>query len=134
MGYQKDREDFIAIMFRKGFTRQLARTLLAKATTLQRLAVAECNEENPGARCYWPAGATETACGSGAPTGTGRLSLVTCFSCRGERILAIVRQKCVGTGIVPEGYGDPRGAVLRLRLPSGYDDRYGGLAVPTPNI
>jgi hypothetical protein len=47
MGYNADREQFVAQMSREGMPMQTIRALLRYASTLQRLAVASCNGDWP---------------------------------------------------------------------------------------
>ena len=109
MSYQKDRDEFVAVVSAeveaKGGTTNdgvdLARLILRNAATMQRLAERACSvdmgekqaaiEEKQDERCQ-------------------------------ERI----RKACEPWGIKPNFQGDPRGAVVKLLLPSGRWNSWGG--------
>jgi hypothetical protein len=121
MSYTTEREEFIARMSREGVRLDVTRALLRYASTLQRLAVAQCNGDWPAdngerrtAECpkcgsCWAPSSFKTATYQNA-VGTGTWKQKVCPDCYAE---SKVR------AIVPEGWrpvfgGDPRGAVLRL--------------------
>lgn len=129
MSYQRERDQFIARAAQAGMPLSLCLTLLRYATTLQRLAVAECNGD-------WPAdnGERKTRvcpqCECGwAPSSFAR---GLCPECRTKDLVSTALQ---GTAWQPYFQGDPRGAVLQL-FPAGtaHDDMYcgrvSGLYVP----
>ena len=127
MSRQREREEFLVAMAKEGVSIEQGWALLRHARTLHRLAEAVCdgtwpadNGQRPTAVCPVCGGlwAPEAICGQ------------RCSGCRAE---AAVRQLLVGTGIEPVFSGDPRGAVLKLRLPSGCTNDWGqtGFCVPS---
>lgn len=111
MSYQKDRDEFIGAMVeemesigrtlppenRKGDGVTLARQILRDASTMQRLAEEACNRELSGRERN-----NEEVCG--------------------QRIADL----CRPYGIKANFNGDPRGAVVKLILPSGRWNSFGG--------
>ena len=131
MSYSEQRDRFIARMESEGLPLEATRRLLRYATTLDRLAVAQCNGD-------WPADNGERPvifcprCESGFVKSTFRKSAT------GERICPDCRTGELVSAVLPEGFtpifnGDPRGAVLKIRVPSGATDDGGheGICVPT---
>lgn len=104
MNYQKEREDFLLAMAKEGVPADVARAVLRDANTIQRLAVAACNRELAKREIL----ADEDA---------------------QARIIA----RLASLDIEPVFSGDPRGACVKLRVPSGRTDDWGqvGLCVPT---
>lgn len=115
MTYQNERDEFIGILAREfpdapfGALLESARLLMRHAATLQRLAVALCNgwidQEQYEKRTKTPS----------------------------ERIITLCKE-LPGMGRPMLG-GDPRGAVVKLRLPSKRTNSFGGdgWCVPTRN-
>lgn len=133
MNYQREREDFIVAMAREGMPASVARLIMRHANTVQRLAVAECNGDwscDNGERKVEFCG----PCGAGyvesAMRGKGPARM--CQSCAtGARLKALLSE-CHGFAVAELG-GDPRGACVKLRVPSGKTDDGGkiGICVPT---
>lgn len=117
MSYQKDRDEFVAVIAeecqnkaamatyranvppenRTGSAVDLARLILRNASTIQRISVNECNRElTPGERKQ------DEACQ--------------------RRIM----EACQPWGILPRFNGDPRGCCVKLLLPSGRWNSFGG--------
>jgi hypothetical protein len=117
MSYQKDRDEFVGVIVeecgtesakkvyrrnvpageRRGSAVEMARAILRDSSTLQRLAVEECNRElTPREVCQ---------------IGAAR-----------ERI----EEACKPWGIKPHFHGDPRGACVKMLLPSGRWNSMGG--------
>lgn len=129
----KERAEFTAILerelqetYRPAEVARVAVSLLRSAATLQRLAEAECNGDYPCdngdrpvvfcSRCE--AGYVRSHCRGGI-----------CDSCRvAERVDRLAK----GYGLEAVHGGDPRGAVLKLIVPSGYTNDWGqsGVCVP----
>ena len=108
MSYQKERDEFVGVIVgelseqpgggnRIADATALARLILRNAQTIQRLAVEDCNRE--------------------LTTGE-RMQISSCT----ERINAA----CKPWGITPNYSGDPRGACVKLLLPSGRWNSGGG--------
>lgn len=107
MSYQKEREDFIALLAREGISEDEARGFLRDANTAQRLAAESCSYE-------W------------ADTEEHRK--------REERADARILERAIRLGLAePVLQGDPRGACVKLVLPSGKTNDWGreGICVPT---
>lgn len=132
MSRQRDRDEFIALMAMEGVGVDVARKLIRAGATLHWLAELECSSEAadrdripcPGERrsaeclCeHWSGcGCPETA--AGALVGAGHHK-VTRISVHGQRVERRVRALCATVGLVPVFRGDPRGAVLTVKVPSG---------------
>jgi hypothetical protein len=127
MSYQKDREDFIATFSAQSTIQpphhaaDIARLLLRNASTLQRLAVAQCNGDYPcdnGERKVIPC----PRCEQGVVPSDIKRGL--CGDCRAQdRVTALLAE----TPYQPYFQGDPRGAVLRLfARGTSHDDMYCG--------
>ena len=154
--YAREREDFLVTMQAEGMHPDIARRILRHANTIQRLSVAECNGDWPcdnGERAVKPC----TRCEAGyvvssmfrdhsAPKvqGPGESRAwwipLVCPNCRAqERITALcATARTTGEGGVvycftPVFQGDPRGACVKLTVPSGKTDDWGrtGVCVPT---
>lgn len=136
MSYQKDREEFISIMRTEGMEEHTARVLMRHGSTLQRLAEAECNgddwRDDRGPR-HKLSTLDRAFCGEEEPKRLAKhWPNVTCSTCRSLRLEQIVAEK------LPKGFGvktqgDPRGAVLKITVPSGKTNDWGreGICVPT---
>jgi len=156
MGKQRDRDEFVAIMATEGVGPDVAAKLMRAATTLHRLAERECNGDdwNMG----WPVGLV--ACPKaparsfnrngiyigepiaawcpvceGPKLADGRYehAKVTASSVKDAQVEARVRKLCKPLGLEPVFSGDPRGAVLKLKVPSGRTNDWGssGICVPS---
>ncbi len=140
MSAQKERDEFIARATQIGLSLDTARKLLRYATTLQRLAEAQCNGDWPadnGERKVQPCpkceagfvpssfrGVTETIVPEHQRQPAEQHTIKICPDCYASyRVWAILD----GTGYQPYFQGDPRGAVLQL-FPAGtsHDDMYCG--------
>jgi hypothetical protein len=145
---RREREEFLVRMAKENIPLDVARTLLRYSATLTRLAEAQCNGDWPAdngerkvvpcSRCesLWvrssmvkeKAQSAATRRAWGLTIQTPILKLM-CKDCRtAELVTALVTPY----GIKPIFQGDPRGAVLKLALPSGYTDDMGreGVCVP----
>ena len=132
MSYQADRDEFIARMAKEGLPVDTARRLLRYATTLHRLAEASCNGD-------WPCDNGERKvefcprCESGMVKSmfrrSGAGSERVCLDCRTAELV----KASLPEGFVPVLGGDPRGAVLRVKVPSRTTNDWGrdGICVPT---
>lgn len=104
MSYQRDREDFLLTLAREGVPAAVSRTVLRHTNTLQRLSVEACNR-----------------------------TLTHQEHVRDGRATTAIRLALEPYGVTPIFSGDPRGACVKLQLPSGRTDDWGqtGLCVPT---
>ena len=125
MSYQRERDTFIIEATKIGLSMDTIRLLLRYATTLQRLAVAQCNGDWPadnGQRDVLPCGTCQMSwvpCSMRSIRPTARTTSASptatfsylCKDCHAQyRVKAILD----GTGYIPWFQGDPRGAVLSL--------------------
>ena len=135
---QRQRAEFVARCEAEGLPEGWAERMLRQAATATRLAVATCNGD-------WPAEG-EWACGS------GRKSVRYCdkcqagwargsFNARGECPDCASERRIKGlaaeVGIAVECSGDPRGAVVKVKFPSGRGNSWGDpsfYCVPSPEL
>jgi hypothetical protein len=157
MTRQREREEFIAVMVKEGVPLAVTRKVLRYSATLQRLAEAQCNGDYPAdngerkvvpcSRCeaQWTRGSMvqdHTAPTRPMPCGDGetrrpneayeRGSYYVPLICKDCRTADLVTAAVAPYGITPIFQGDPRGAVVKLRVPSGYTNDMGreGVCVP----
>lgn len=120
MSYAKDREATIVQLTRDGWKLDDIRTLLTLASRLQRWAVACCNGDYPadnGERATVQCKECER---SWVP---GFVRTGVCRDCLTEaRVEALAKHY----GAVAHCGGDPRGYVVKLKLPSGAHNGWGG--------
>jgi len=126
MGYTRERDEFIARISTEGLRLDLARKLLAGATTLNRIAELSCSSEAadrdrvpcPGAK----SGKDEDCCcdygAAGDPTMHQDVPRIDVQEMRLKRRLR---------ALMPDGWkiqtqGDPRGYVLKV-IPPSYKER-----------
>ena len=131
MGYRKERDEFIARCAQEGVSEDTARALLRYSTTATRLAVASCNGD-------WPADNGERKVKACQKCGGGWVGHTIlkggCPDCRCE---ALIVKACVAAGLPYELSGDPRGCVVKVKLPSGRGNSWGGdgmTCVPAPYL
>lgn len=138
MSKQRERDEFIAKITAEGVSVDDARRLMRYAATLQRIAELQCSSEAadrdrvkcPGDYKDQPGGCLCRDYGSHQGGDThGDIPRVNVQEYRVERR---VEALCAPYGIKPVFQGDPRGAVVKLRVPSGKTDDWGqtGLCVP----
>lgn len=130
MSLQVERYKFIESMRTEGVPEDVTRLVLRHATTIQRLSVAECNGDWPcdnGERKVLPC----PVCESGYVSSS--IKAGACPNCRAARHITAALKPY---GVVPDFQGDPRGACVKLKVPSGRTDDGGriGLCVPTPRF
>lgn len=151
MSYQRERDEFIAIMAKEGVLEETARRIMRAATTLHRLAEDDCNgvpecHGYPRRHLCYPQGhpksTRETYCGESFVTAenvpakvltTGKISRTTCPSCKATRLEQSLLKYVNERGLSAVFSGDPRGAVVKLAVPSGKTNDWGqvGICVPT---
>lgn len=108
MTYNQERDVFIVRASKEGLSLDMIKRLLRHATTLQRLAVAQCNGDWPadnGERRVTPCSRCEQ---QWVPT-----TLVKGI-CKDCRTVQLVTALLSDTPFKPVFQGDPRGAVLQL--------------------
>jgi hypothetical protein len=118
----KDRERTIAELSKFGVPSATIRKLLRYGATLHRLAEAQCNGDWPcdnGERKVVPCqGAEEKGCGGYWVPSSLKGKDKQCPDCRTEEL---IRQTCREADLIPDIGGDPRGAVLCVKLPTMND-------------
>lgn len=131
MSKQKDREEFIAIMTQEGMPLPTIRALMRASATLQRLNEAECNVEQINPR-HLNDGDGKAFCGDTSSRVVRMASAVTCWTCRGVLVERRVAKMLAGTPFVANFQGDPRGAAIKVKVPSGRTNDWGneGICVP----
>lgn len=127
----KERDQFIATMTAEGMGITAIRSILADAHKLQRYAELACNSEAADRdRIACPGVKLEARClcdkFNGEHESIPRYALWE-FRAEGRIIAA-----CKKANVTPIFNGDPRGAVVKLRVPSGKTDDWGreGICVP----
>lgn len=137
MSYTKDREDFLLAMQGEGVPADVARAVLRDAATVQRCAELACSSEsayNDRVRC--PAVRPGRAClcdDEGTfDAETGEHGDVPRYAVRSAQREGSIVRALKPYSIVPVFGGDPRGACVKLKVPSGRTDDWGqtGLCVP----
>jgi hypothetical protein len=136
---QRDREEFISIMAREVPSMPLAmvRQLMRYSATLHRLAELECSSEAADRDRVRCPSQYQTVDGClcrdygnfDHDTGThGSVPRIV----QGERIGRLVTNLATRYGLSARLNGDPRGAVVKLAVPSGYTNDWGreGVCVP----
>jgi hypothetical protein len=104
MSYQKDRDEFLTIMAGEGCRNlETLRAILRHAATLQRLAETACNRT------------------------------LTKWEERTDENETRAMELCLPEGFSAVFSGDPRGAVVKIKVPSGRTNDWGqqGICVPT---
>lgn len=121
MTSRRHREDFIARLAKHNIRPDDARKLLRYARTLHRLAEAQCNGDWPADNGQRPVEPCAECDGLWVPS-----VLLKGKRCPDCRTTALVRNICQHIGIEPEFSGDPRGCVLKLRIPGDPGNCWGG--------
>ena len=143
MTRQTDRDEFMALMAIEGVPVDVARQLCRAAASLHRIAELQCSSEAADRdRVPCPGGANDCLCRdygsytypasvSYAPDKMGH-GTVPHINVQEAQIERRVRALCAEHGLVPIFHGDPRGAVLKLRVQSGRTNDWGqeGVCVP----
>ena len=157
MNKQRDRDEYMAIMATEGVPVDVARALISAGVALHRIAELRCGSETADRDRVPCLGEQPHACscslmhaGEPCPVGTclcrdygsfeqatwpetvSRHGMIPRYTVREARIEARVRALCQRHGLTPIFNGDPRGAVLKLRVPSGRTNDGGreGVCVP----
>ena len=147
MSRQREREEFIAKITAEGVPVNDARKLMRHATALQRIAELQCSSEAadrdrvkclgdrkgfPGSCLCRDYGAyTDPSSVSYAPDRMGH-GTIPRINAQAERLQARVEAVCAPYGVQPVFQGDPRGAVLKLQVPSGKTDDWGQVGICVP--
>lgn len=143
MSRQRDRDEFIALMTQEGVPVGVARTLMRHAATLHRLAELACSSEvadrdrvpcpsrlrgKPGTcLCRDYSTYDDDAGGPTNPHGT-----VPRYAVREEALRARLTKLLARYRVAPVFSDDPRGAVVKLKVPSGRTNDWGQTGVCVP--
>lgn len=142
MATTREREEFVGAMVREGVPVEVARKVMRHAASIQRYAELACSSEaadRDRAPCpgYREGDKGRTAClcrdyGSAPNGGPALHGDVPRYAVQDERAQARIVALLAPFGVVPDFQGDPRGACVKLRVPSGRTDDWGqtGLCVP----
>ncbi len=134
---QKDREEFIALMAKEGVSIEVSRAFLRAGATLHRLAELECSSEaadRDRVRCPGDAGigseggrclCRDYGSYRDTPGDIGH-GTVPRIAVQEARITARVEKLAAKHGLGLISGGDPRGAVLIVKVPSGRSNDWGG--------
>lgn len=159
MSKQRDREEFVSIMAKEGVNLTVARLLMRQATTLQRLAELECSSEaadrdrvpcpetgkgrpregktGRAEMClceHWRSQDGMRGCGCADPMNPDQHHKVPRIAVKEAQTRRRVERLCSQhtPRLEPVFGGDPRGAVLKIKVPSGRTNDGGqeGVCVP----
>ena len=140
MSKQSIRDEFIEAMAQEGIPVAVARTLMRHEATLHRLAELECSSEaadRDRIKCLGdyqhPGAAAETClCRDYGSFDAGAHGTIPRIAVKGYRVERAVEVLCKAHNLVPIFNGDPRGAAILLKVPSGRTNDWGqrGIAVP----
>ncbi len=135
MSRQTDRDEFIALMTQEGVPVGIAAHLMRYAATLHRLAELECSSEAAYHDTVPCPGAQDCLCGDYGTFnefGDGEHGEIPRYALQGHRLERTVRTLCKPYNLIPVFDGDPRGAVLKLKVPSGKTNDWGQTGVCVP--
>lgn len=139
MSKQRDREEFIEIMAKEGVPLDVTRALMRAGASLHRIAELQCSSEAADRdRVPCPdTGKVTDRClckdyGSGEIEGTNGHGDVPRINVREAQIERRVEKLCAKHGLKPVFQGDPRGAVLKIQVPSGRTNDWGQTGVCVP--
>ena len=146
MTRQRERDEFIALMTQEGVPVEVARTLMRHAATLHRVAELECSSEaadldrvkcpqdgklvlENGGTVLGPCLCRDYGSWSDETRQHGTVPRIAVREVRHQRRVETLLKPY---GILPVFNGDPRGAVLKLKMPSGRTNDWGqeGVCVP----
>jgi len=136
MSYQKDRDEFVAVIrdelpntasLREAL--DLARLILRNAATIQNAEEMACSSEaadRDRVPCPSKPGAVDCLCRDCGSYANGRHGSVPRIQIQILRASQRIEAACNPWGIKPKFNGDPRGACVKLILPSGRYNSWGG--------
>ena len=139
MSRQRDREEFVSIMVAEGMPLDVCREIMRLGARLHREAELQCSDEATDRdRVPCPGVKKDKDCicdcarrSQEGKTLTGHQD-VTRSEVRELRAQRRVNALCDPYNIVPEFSGDPRGAVVKLKVPSGFTNDWGRVGVCVP--
>ena len=133
MSKQRDREEFVSIMVAEGMPLDVCRQVMRLGARLQREAELQCSDEATDRdRVVCPGKKRDGDCVCDYDQATGQHRDVARSEVRELRARQRVEQLCAPYGIKPDFQGDPRGAVVKLKVPSGRTNDWGRIGVCVP--
>lgn len=135
MSYEMERENFLLAMQAEGMPPEIARRILRHANTYQRQAINECNGDGPSR--LKDDGARKNANVLWAREQQARAERLTAQWCDKAGLAweaaDPLHRSVITIPFSPIFQGDPRGACVKLKVPSGKTDDWGreGICVPT---
>ena len=125
----KEREEFIVLMHNEGMSLPAARTIMRNAATIQRCAELACSSEaadRDRIPCPGVKDEDRCLCDKYAHESIPRIALAE------YRAQKRIEAACKPYGVNPDFSGDPRGACVKLKVPSGKTNDWGheGICVP----
>ena len=142
MSKQTERENFLLTMQSEGVPADVARLVLRHAASLHRLAELECSSEaydRDRVKCPGDYARGQCLCRDYGdyrdPHGThddGIHGTIPRGAVRQEKLQARVTKLLAPYKVTPVFNGDPRGAVVKLKVPSGRTDDWGRTGVCVP--
>jgi hypothetical protein len=143
MSQQRDRDEFIARLAAESIGPTVAHALITAGNRLQRYAELDCSSERAHldlVPCPASRGARHLSwclcegwTGWTWETGERHHGTVPRFRVLEAQVKRSVRQLCTIHGLTPTFQGDPRGYVLRVRVPSGRSRCLDGDGVGVPS-
>lgn len=138
MTYSQERDEFLGLVVKEGLPVDIARTVLRHATTLQRIAELECSSERADrdrVPCPGVKRDADCICDWDRDLDRGQHRDVKRIERQAQRIEArLIAGLAKYPGFAFVFGGDPRGGVVRLKVPSGAYNTWGGaedgIAVP----
>ena len=150
MSKQRDREEFVSIMVAEGMPLDVCRQVMRLGATLHRLAELECSSEaadrdrvkcpgpgylrpeSDGCLCRDYGSYDDMTPDLDELKGASRHGTVPRINVQEASARARVEALCSPYGIEPDFQGDPRGAVVKLKVPSGRTNDWGRVGVCVP--
>jgi hypothetical protein len=144
MSRQSEREEFVAVMTAEGVPLYILRQVMSAGRTLQRLAELSCSSEaadrdrvpcpkryrtEDGCLCRDYGAYDENATTGGVSDPHGDVPRIAVREEQIQRRLVALLERYK---VTPIFQGDPRGAVVKLKVPSGRTNDWGNVGVCVP--
>jgi hypothetical protein len=130
----RERDEFMHTMAREGVPVDVCRKVLRHAATHHRCAELECSSEWADRdRVPCPGVKTEGACLCDyGYAEEGKHESVPRVSVTAQRMERLITAALAPYNVVPVFQGDPRGATVKLKVPSGKADSWDGVGICVP--
>ena len=138
MSKQSDRDEFIALMAQEQVPASVSRLVMRHAATLHRIAELQCSSEAydrdrvPCPRERVPYIHGGCLCDANGSKDGDRHGDVPRGDIKEARLQAQLEKVLAPYKVVPVFQGDPRGAVVKLKVPSGRTNDWGGTGICVP--